>query len=374
MKTRVLYVTNDTGYFLSHRLPVAKAAQASGYDVHVAAPSGKAAGRIREEGFSFHAIPLSRRGTRPWEECRTLLALLRLYRALRPDLAQHFTIKPVLYGGLVARAVRVPAVVHVVGGLGYVFRARGFKASLLRAGVKPVYRLALGYPRVRVVFHNSDDRDAFVRDRFVDEAATVLIRGSGVDTDRFSLAPEPEGTPLVLLASRMLWDKGVGEYVEAARRLRADGVAARFVLVGGSDPGNPAAIPVAQLGAWHDSGAVEWWRWQEDMPAVFARAHLVCLPSYYEGVPKALIEAAACGRAIVATDTPGCRDIVRHEENGLLTPVRDPGALAAALRRLIEDPKLRRQMGMRGRAIVEQEFSEKKVVAETLSVYRELLA
>lgn len=374
MKTRVLYVTNDTGYFLSHRLPVAKAAQASGYEVHVAAPEGKAAGRVQAEGFSFHAIPLSRRGTRPWEEFGTLISLLRLYRTLNPSLVQPSTIKPVLYGGIAARMTRVPAVVHVVGGLGYVFKARGFKASLLRALIKPVYRLALRYPRVRVIFHNTDDLDTFVRYRFVNRAATALIRGSGVDMARFSPTPEPDGMPLVLLASRMLWDKGVGEYVEAARRLRADGIAARFVLVGDSDAGNPSAIPTVQLKTWHSKGFVEWWRWREDMPAVFAQAHLVCLPSYYEGVPKALVEAAACGRAIVATDIPGCREVVRHEENGLLVPVRDPRALAAALRRLIEAPSLRRQMGAQGRKIVEQELSDEKVAAETLKIYGELLA
>lgn len=303
-----------------------------------------------------------------------MVALLRLYRSLKPDLVQHYTIKPVLYGGIVARVVRVPAVVHVVGGLGYVFKARGIKASLLRAGIKPFYRLAMGSPRVRVVFQNSDDRDVFLRDKFVDEAATVLIRGSGVDMTEFPPTPEPSGTPLVLLASRMLWDKGVGEYVEAARRIREGGVVARSVLVGDSDPGNPSAIPIAQLKAWHDSGVVEWWGWREDMPAILTHANVVCLPSYHEGVPKALIEAAACERAIVATDIPGCRDAVRHGENGLLVPVRDPGALATALRRLIEAPVLRRQMGMRGRAIVEQEFSTEKVAAETLAVYQKLLA
>ncbi len=373
MRSRILYVTNDTRYFLTHRRPVVEAAQASGYEVHVAAPEGKAAGRIRAEGFSFHAIPLSRQGTRPWEESHTLFALMRLYRALKPDLVQHHTIKPVLYGGIAARLVRVPAVVHVVGGLGYVFKARSLKALLLRTGVKPVYRLAMGHPRTRVVFQNSDDRYEFLRYRFVDEAATVLIKGSGVDTAKFSPLPEPGGTPLVILASRMLWDKGVGEFVKAARRLRSEGVVARFALVGDNDPGNPSTIPTAQLDAWRRSGIVEWWGWREDMPATFAQAHLACLPSYYEGVPKTLIEAAACGRAIVATDIPGCRDAVRHEENGLLVPVRNPGALAAALRRLIEAPELRKRMGMRGRAMVEKEFSAEKIAAETLAVYRKLL-
>ncbi len=202
----------------------------------------------------------------------------------------------------------------------------------------------------------------------------VLIAGSGVDLQRITPQPEPDGPVAVLLASRMIWKKGVAILVEAARRLRAEGVAARFLLAGDSDPGNPAAIPPAQLADWAREGVVEWLGFEDDMPALLAGSHIVCLPSSYgEGVPKSLIEGAAAGRPLVTTDTPGCRSIARDGENGILVPPENPDALAAALRRLIEDPALRRQMGARGRAIAEAAFGLDRVNAETLALYRDLL-
>ncbi len=370
---RILYVVNDAGFFLSHRLALAREAREAGYDVHVATPVTRAVEGIRAERFSFHAIPISRWGLRIWEEMGSLFALYRLYNSLRPDLVHHVTIKPVLYGGTMARLARVPAVVNVVTGLGYVFISRGLKGWLLRNSVKLVYRLALNHPNSRVVFQNPDDRETFVRNGLVDASAAVLIKGSGVDVNEFSPTPEPLGRPLVLLASRLLWDKGVGEYVEAARRLREEGVKARFVLVGDSDFGNPAMVMKGQLEAWHRSGIVEWWGHRDNMSAVFAQAHVVCLPSYREGLPKVLIEGAACGRPIVATDVAGCREIVHDEHNGLLVRPRDAVALADALRRLIENPSDRQRMGLRGREIVMTEFSLAKVIGDTLAVYRELL-
>jgi glycosyltransferase involved in cell wall biosynthesis len=371
---RLLYVVNHAGFFLSHRLSLAQAAQAAGYDVHIATPAAIETETIRAEGFPHHPVPLSRRGVRVWEEALTLRHLYRLYRTLNPDLVHHVTIKPVLYGGMMARLAHVPAAVYSVTGLGHVFVANGLKVRLLRQGVKLAYRLALGHPNARVIFQNPDDRALFVKNHLVDESKAVLIKGAGVNMSLFSPCPETETeTPLVLFASRMLWSKGVGEFVEAARRLREAGVTARFVLVGDVDPDNPASVPAARLEAWRDGGAVEWWGHRNDMAAVFAQSHLVCVPSYGEGVPKVLIEAAACGRAIVTADVPGCREIVRHGENGLLAPVRDAGALAERLRQLIEDPALRRRMGVRSRSIAEAEFSLEQVVRETLAVYRELL-
>jgi glycosyltransferase involved in cell wall biosynthesis len=200
-----------------------------------------------------------------------------------------------------------------------------------------------------------------------------LIRGSGVDVEVYRPVPEAEGVPVVLLPSRMLYDKGIDKFIEAATALRAAGVKARFVLAGDVDPGNPMAISSEQLRQWSESGVVEYWGWQNDMLAALAKSHIVCLPSLREGVPKVLMEAAACGRAIVTTNAPGCREIVRNGENGLLVPVRDSQALAQALRLLIENASLRAVMGQRGRDIVVREFSLEQVVKETLGVYRDLL-
>ncbi|MDY6943878.1 MAG: glycosyltransferase family 4 protein [Pseudomonadota bacterium] len=374
---RILFVHNDIGYFLSHRLPVAKAAVAAGAEVWLAAPDdAKARSRLEAQGIHFCPWALSRRGMNPLGELAAVAALYRIYRQFKPDLVHHVTIKPVLYGSFAARIAGVGAVVNAVPGLGYVFTtAAGWRGGLLRRAVKTAYRLALSSPRVRVIFQNPDDRDTFVSNDLVDQSRAVLIRGSGVDVATFSYAPEPPEPALIVFASRMLWDKGVGEFVAAAQALRQRGINARFALVGEPDTGNPEAVPRSQLQSWHDSGAIEWWGYRNDMPEVLRESHIVCLPSAYgEGVPKILIEAAARGRAIVTTDSPGCREIVQHEVNGLLVPVRDTPALTEALARLIGDSALRSRMGQAGRRLAESEFAVEKVVAASLDVYAELLA
>jgi glycosyltransferase involved in cell wall biosynthesis len=223
-----------------------------------------------------------------------------------------------------------------------------------------------------LILQNPDDEALLVNSGLVAAKRVRLIRGSGVDIQRFAPTLEAPTTPVVMLPSRMLWDKGVGEFVEAAHLLRARGCTARFVLVGNGDPDNPASISEDQLKAWHDSGVVESWGHCSDMPATLAQAHIVCLPSYREGLPKVLLEAAACGKPLIATDAPGCREIVRHGENGLLVPLRDAASLADAIERLLADANLRCTMGQKGRRMVELEFSEAKVAQQTLAVYREL--
>jgi glycosyltransferase involved in cell wall biosynthesis len=371
---RLLFVVNQTEFFLSHRLPVALAAQHHGYDVHIATPNSPRLGVIQEAGLTHHAVAFSRKGMHPVTELASVRALFRLYRKLRPDIVHHVTIKPVIYGSLAARLVGVPAVVNAVSGLGYVFILRGLKAIFLRRAVRWGYRFALSHPNSRVIFQNGDDLTLFTGDGLVRSDRAVIIKGSGVDLHRFTPTDQPKEPPVVLLASRLLRDKGVYEFVDAARALQNDGVKARFVLVGDVDPGNPASLSAESMGGWARERVVEWWGPREDMPAVFAQAHIVCLPSYREGLPKVLIEAAACGRPIVATDVPGCREIVRHNDNGLLVPATDSTALANALRQLIIDPALRKRMGRRGREIAVQEFGLDRVVAETLAVYRTLLA
>ena len=370
---RILYVVNDAPFFLSHRLPLALAAQAAGHEVHVATPDSPMAATIQKHGLRFHPVRISRSSTRLWKEIQSVQALLNLYRRLQPDLVHHVTIKPVLYGGIAARLAGVPAMVQAVSGLGHLFIDQSVAASLLRRVVMRLYRLSFGHRNLKVIFQNPDDRQLMEKLQLVAPSDSVLIRGSGVDMSVFEPQPEQEGEPVVVFAARMLWAKGVGEFVDAARQLREQKVTARFILAGDSDPGNPSAVPVWQLEEWHSSGVVEWWGMCSDMPRVFADAHVVCLPSYREGLPKVLIEAAACGRPIVTTNAPGCREVVRHEENGLLVPPRDSVALAAALRRLILSPALRDFLGKRGREIAVAEFSLERVVEDTLSVYRELL-
>jgi glycosyltransferase involved in cell wall biosynthesis len=219
-----------------------------------------------------------------------------------------------------------------------------------------------------VVVQNEDDRAFVAGLGIVPEKRVVLVPGSGVETGRFAPAPEPEGVPVVLFPSRLLRDKGVEEFVAAARLLRARGVAARFVLVGDRDPENPASVPAQTLHAWTNEGVVEHWGWRDDMPAVYAQASVVCLPSWREGMSRALLEAAACGRAIVTCDVPGCRDVVA-DGAGVLVPARDPQALAQALATLLADPAKRQALGVRARARALAEFSLERVVRDTLAIY-----
>jgi glycosyltransferase involved in cell wall biosynthesis len=370
---RLLFVENTVKFFITHRLALATACREAGFEVHVATPEGAEVADVLAAGFDFRPIRMSRQGSNPLREVHGVRTLVQLYRTLRPHLVHHLRMKPVLYGGIAARLTRIPAVVNTVTGLGFMFLTEGTGAAARRSFVKLALRQAFRHKNQRTIFQNSDDRREFVDAGVISEGKTVLIRGAGVDVEVFKPGAEPDGPPLVVLPSRMLWHKGVGEFVLAAQRLGASGVRARFALVGDTDPGNPVAIPSAQLEAWRASGVVEWWGWREDMPSVLGHAHVVCLPSYREGVPKALMEAAACGRAIVATEVPGCRDVVRNGQNGLLVPARDSKSLESALRALIESPSLRARFGARGREIAVREFSQAVIIRETLNVYRELM-
>src|SRR5262252_9139368 len=253
--------------------------------------------------------------------------------------------------------------------MGCVFSSGGRLARMLRPCLRLGYRLLLNPRRSRVIFENSDDAAYFIKNDVARAADTVIIRGAGVDVRKFRPASSPAGPPVVALVGRMLRDKGVREFVEAAHQLHDAGVAARFILIGHPDAENPASIPLEQLRSWHGQKGVEWWGWVEDMTWTWRQVHIACLPSYREGLPKALLEAAACGLPIVSTDAVGCREVVRHDDNGLLVPVGDAPALANALRTLILDADLRTQMGKRSRARAEHEFSSERVISETLQVY-----
>jgi len=382
MKTKpiLLFVVNEAYFFVSHRLPVALKAQCKGYDVHIAAPtdnvwapadySNKELGKL---GLTFHAIPISRRGTHPVQELSTLLALWRLYRRLRPEIVHHLTIKPNLYGGVAARIVGVPSVVYAITGLGQMFVATKGALQSLRPLVLWYMRIAFGHGNARVIVQNIGDRKFLVDNGVIKQSDTVLIQGSGVDLTMFQPTPEPEDDPIVILPSRLIWEKGIQEFVDAARQLRAEGVAARFVLVGNTHPSNPRAVSRERLEKWAEEGVVEWWGRREDMPCVIAQSHIVCLPSKYgEGVPKILLEAAAAGRPIVTSDTPGCREVISDGVEGILVPPADSKALAAALRRLIERPGERAIMGAAGREKAIKDMDVDQVVARTIEIYKDL--
>lgn len=371
---KLLYVVNIPRFFLSHRMPLALAARQSGYDVQVATSvqDSDSVGSILDQGLQLHPIPLSQHGMNPLSELRTINALGRLYAALKPDLIHHISIKPVLYGGIAARLTRQRAIIHAMSGLGYVFASGERRASLLRHVTRPLFRAVTASAQNRMIFQNADDRQFFVKHGMISSEKAVLIRGSGVDENVFIAQAETlDELPVVLFAGRLLWQKGIGEFVEIARRLRGR---ARFRVVGYEEASSPLNVSAARLQTWADEGLIEWLGKRDDMPQMYADSNIVCLPSTYgEGVPKVLIEAAACGRACVTTDTPGCREIVRHGENGLAVPPEDTDALASAVEGLIRDPALRQEMGANGRRVVLDGFTLRQVIDETLNLYKELL-
>ncbi len=373
MTAKLLFVVNVPWFFISHRLPIALAAKLAGYDVHIATSAGPEMAQIRSKGLTVHEIPFTRSSSEILHELRTLYGLYKLYKKIQPDIVHHVTIKPVLYGSFIARIVKVPNVVNVISGLGFVFIAEGLRAKLRRLLVKTAYRYVLRKENVKVIFQNIDDQSMFINAGILNKEQVVLIKGSGVDTNLYLVQPEPEGTPVVVLIARMLWDKGIKEFVEAARYLKKRGVEARFLLVGDIDKGNPKSISYQEIELWCKENVVEWRGYSSGIPTIMASSHIICLPSYREGLPKVLIEAAACGRAVVTTDVPGCRDAVESDVSGLLVRVYDVKSLADALERLITDDSLRKKMGRAGRVLAEREFKIQKVVDAHMAIYKDLV-
>lgn len=371
---KLLFFVTEDWYFYSHRIPVAEAAIKSGYEVVLLTNVTAHAALIEASGVRIIPLSLTRRSLNPLHELKTLRDVIAAYRRERPEIVHHVAMKPVLYGSIAARLTGISRVVNAMAGMGYLYISTTLKAGLIRNSVKCMLRFLLKAGNSRLILQNPDDSEMFVNNHLVDFKRIRLIKGSGVDVAVFRPSPEPVLPVTVILPSRMLWDKGVGEFVEAAALLKKRGIAARFVLVGKTDPDNPSSIPEAVIRKWVFDGIVEWWGHRDDMHSVLPQAHMICLPSYREGLPKSLLEAAACGRPLVATDVPGCREIVRNNENGLLVPGRDAAALADALQNLIENPDRRLEMGRRGREIAVREFSVEKVVAETLALYKELLS
>lgn len=372
-RPRLLYLITEDWYFWSHRLDLARAARDAGFDVTIATRVTDHGKQIQEEGFHLIPISLFRRNRNPLRELSAIAELVGIYRCVRPHLVHHVAMKPILYGSLAAWVAQVPATLNAFAGLGYLFtnseRQRGGLHWLMTAAL----RSAIGRSGSTVLFQNEADRDELVQTGIVRRSHTRVIAGSGIDVTAFSVKPSPQGTPLVVLPSRMLWDKGVGEFVQAARILKGKGVDARFVLVGRCDEDNPADIGWEQLSRWVGEGTIEWWGHRNDMSAVYEGATLVVLPSYREGLPKVLLEAAACGKAIIATDVPGCRDIVQDEVNGVLVPPRDSSILAMSIANLLLDPHARETMGVRSREMAVAKWAGPKISEQVLSLYHELL-
>ena len=372
MRKKLLFIVNADWFFLSHRLPIALEAMKQGYEVHLAAGITDKHSELLSHGLIVHPVDIGRSSLNPISGVHTFFSLLKIIKAVRPDIVHLVTIKPVTLGGIAARMARVPSIVAAISGLGFVFLNKGPKAVAVRAGVAGLYQLALGHKDLKVIFQNPDDRATLMQAARLPIEKTTMIKGSGVDLSLYSAKPPPQGKPVVVMAARLLRDKGVCEFVAAAQLLKQRGVNAKFWLVGDPDPGNPATITNTEMKSWQQEGSVELLGRRSDIPDIFAQSHIVVLPSYREGLPKVLVEAAACGRAVVTTDVPGCRDAIEPGITGVLVPPRNAVALADAIERLLNDPDQMKKMGEAGRQLAEREFAIEKIVAEHLRIYREL--
>lgn len=370
---KLLYFISEDWFFRSHFFDRAAAARDAGHDVVVLTRVARCGPELRAAGFRLIALQMDRSGVNVFRELGVLRQVWRTYRAERPDLVHQVALKPIVYGSLAAQCLGIRAVLNAPVGMGYAFTVQGAKGRVLRALVGTLLRWLMNPAGSKVVFENEEDLAWCVRSRCVRPSDGVLIPGAGVDTDLFRPGAPPTGPLLVVMGSRMLREKGVFEFVEAARILAARGVPVRCVLAGAPDPENPSSVPRGQLERWHAEGVVEWLGYRDDMADVLRQCHIACLPSYYrEGLPKFLLEAMACGLPIVTTDATGCRQAVEAGVTGLLIPTRDVPALVEALQRLVNDGAERMRMGAKGRERALREFDRRIIARKTLAEYQRL--
>ncbi len=366
----IALVANSDWNLYGYRLDLIRELRRQGHHITLISPLGGYVKSLKKQGFNWLPIKMARRGTNPLRELLSIFELYKIYRRSGFDVVHHFTTKCVIYGSFAAKLARVNGVVNSITGLGYIYVSQKRMAGSARIVVNFLYRLSLS--KTIVVFQNSKDRAYFLKKRIVRAGQTELIKGSGVDIDRFTYQPEPTGRPRIIMVSRFLWNKGLREFVEAAEEINSEAFRAEFILVGDADPGNPDSIPTDVIKGWTAKRGIKWIGWNENMPQIYKRSNLVCLPTYYgEGLPKVLIEAAASGRASITTDIPGCREVVRHDVNGLLIPPKNVRALIKSILFLMDNPRVRKKMGKAGRSIAEQEFSTRRVNQKTIALYEE---
>lgn len=371
---RILYLVTEDWYFWSHRLAVADSAKKQGYEIFVITQHGNFADKIKSRGFTLLPFIMHRSIGSVFQELGEIIKLVRIYREIKPDLINHIALKPIIYGSISAWIARVPHVINSYTGLGHIFISRALLSRIFMLLVVPFISILFKNNRFHSIVQNSDDEKELIELGLINSKSVSLVRGSGVDTSVFEFTLEPETKkPVVIFASRFLRDKGIIEFIEAVKLLKENGATARFVLVGTLDKANPTSIKEAELDNWIKQELVEWWGYRDDMDEVCRQANIVCLPSYREGLPKVLLEAASSGRAIVTTDVPGCREVVIDNVNGYLVPVKDPVRLADAIRRLLESPELRTQMGAAGRQLVEKHFDVEIINLATIELYKKLL-
>ena len=373
---KILILVNYLSFFLSHRLPIAEALLAKGFEVFIGYGELRGADPklLEQRGFKVDFIPMQLGGFNLLRDLKTLYYIWGFFKRVKPDIVHLVTIKPYLYGGIVSRLCGVQGLVTAVSGLGTLFINKDLKSKLIRLLLYPIYKLAFNHLNQKVIVQNKDDLKILVNWGVLNPSKVKLLKGSGVKLENFINLNEPGGTPTVCFAARLLRDKGVYEYVSAVKLLKERGIEAQFLLAGDLDINNPTGLKLDDLNKLKDEGYVEIIGFQKDIATLYAKSHIICLPSYREGFPKSLIEAAAAGRAVVTTDVPGCRDAIIPNKTGLLVPIKDSKKLADALQWLIENPKERIIMGKEGRKFAEKEFPIEKIIQNHLDIYEDLLS
>lgn len=373
--TKLLILINDLNFFYSHRLPIAEISKINGFDVIIG--YGELGGAnpklLEQKGFKLSFIPMERGGFSFFKDLKTFFYIWSFFRREKPDIVHLVTIKPYLYGGIVSRLTNISSLVSAVSGLGTLFLHKDLKSKILRILLYPIYRLAFNHSNQKVIVQNYDDANVLINLGVLNSFKVRLIKGSGVKLENFKNFNEPNGIPVVCFAARLLRDKGVYEFVNAARFLREKGIQVRFLLAGVPDFKNPSGLKLNDFKKLKEKKYVEILGHVENIPELYANSNIVCLPSYREGLPKSLVEAAAACRAVVTTDVPGCRDAIIPNKTGLLVPVKNSYKLAKALQWLIENPTKRNAMGRAGRKFAEKEFSIEKIAQHHLNIYQELI-
>ena len=373
---KILFLVNYLSFFLSHRLPIAEALLAKGFEVFIGYGELRGADPklLEQRGFKVDFIPMQPGGLNLLKDLKTLYYIWVFFKRVEPDIVHLITIKPYLYGGIISRLCGVRGLITAVSGLGTLFVNKDLKSKLIRLLLYPIYKLAFNHLNQKVIVQNKDDLKVLVNWGVLNPSKVKLLKGSGVKLENFTNLDEPGGTPVVCFAARLLRDKGVYEYVSAVRLLKERGIKAEFLLAGDLDINNPTGLKLKDLNKIRDEGYVKIIGYQKDIATLYAKSHIICLPSYREGFPKSLIEAAAAGRAVVTTDVPGCRDAIIPNKTGLLVPIKDSQKLADALQWLIENSKERIAMGKAGRNFAEKEFKIEKIILNHLDIYQDILS
>ncbi|GBG13303.1 uncharacterized protein NMK_0849 [Novimethylophilus kurashikiensis] len=373
-RPKLIYFTSVDWFFCSHFLERAIAAKNCGYDVLVITNVDQHGDRIKNAGLRLIHLKIERRSLNPFTSVKNIYSITKIYLEEKPDIVHHIALKPILLGGVASLLSRQKGIVNAIVGMGYLYISQRLVVKIIRPLLGLSLKLLLNPSGSKVIFENSDDLTSFVAAKIVREADAVLIKGAGVNPENFKLGGQPHHPPVVALVARLLWDKGIAEFVNAARIIKNKGLICRFLIIGKADLDNHASIDEKTLSEWRAEGVVELPGYRDDIPKLLSEVDIACLPSYREGLPKSLLEAMAAGLPCVTTDVPGCREAVRNGDNGILVPPQNAESLSDALERLLLDEKLRIQMGQRGRARVVQEFSTEIVTRQTISLYQLILS